>query len=183
MSERTLQGIGISPKRPLSKHEGTEEYAIYKKLKQEIAGARQRARDALLSRIQAKHDREQSMREIQRQLSGIKLVEAEKPLKCSKVVPAPQKRLIESLLALLRRHSRRRWLDGRKPLTQWLLILSSKKVIRAVFHKTNVLPRMMLLEPTHEDGSIQDTKMLETDSIRLAVAIKSVMKDRRSIRD
>jgi hypothetical protein len=40
--------------RPLSKHEGTEEYAIYKnkKLNQEIAGARQQARDALLSQNQ-----------------------------------------------------------------------------------------------------------------------------------
>lgn len=35
--------------RPLSNHYGTEQYTIYKKLNQEIAGARQRARNALLT--------------------------------------------------------------------------------------------------------------------------------------
>jgi hypothetical protein len=88
--------------RPLSKHEGTQEYAIHKKLNQEITGARQRARDALLSQIQVKYDLEQPMREIQRQLSGVKLAEVEKPLKCSEELPAPQKRLMESLLTLPR---------------------------------------------------------------------------------
>ena len=86
---RRRDGLGRQMGRPLSKHEETEEYAIYKKLNQEIAGARQQARDALLSQIQAKHDREHPMRGIQRQLSGVKLAEAETPLKCSKVVPAP----------------------------------------------------------------------------------------------
>lgn len=47
--------------RPLSNHHGTEQYALYKKLNQEIAGARQRARNALLAQIQAKYDREQPM--------------------------------------------------------------------------------------------------------------------------
>lgn len=88
--------------RPLSNHHGTEQYAIYKKLNQEIAGARQRARNALLTQIQAKYDREQPMLEIRRQLSGFNLAEEEKPLKCSEAVPLPQKRLIESLLTLPR---------------------------------------------------------------------------------
>lgn len=88
--------------RPLSNHHGTEQYALYKKLNQEIAGARQRARNALLAQIQAKYDREQPMLEIRRQLSGFDLAEEEKPLKCSETVPLPQKRLIESLLTLPR---------------------------------------------------------------------------------
>jgi hypothetical protein len=88
--------------RPLSQHEGTKRYTIYKKLNQEISSARRRARDKLLSEIQAKYDREQPMREIQRQLSRDTLAENEKPLKCLEVVPAPQKRLMESLLTLPR---------------------------------------------------------------------------------
>jgi hypothetical protein len=88
--------------RPLSNHHGTEQYAMYKKLNQEIAGARQRARNALLTQVQAKYDREQPMLEIRRQLSGFNLAEEEKPLKCSKAVPLLQKRLIESLLTLPR---------------------------------------------------------------------------------
>lgn len=88
--------------RPLSKHQGTEQYTMYKKLNQEITGARQRARNALLTQIQAKYDREQPMLEIRRQLSGFNLDEEEKPLKCSEAVPLPQKRLIESLLTLPR---------------------------------------------------------------------------------
>ncbi|KAI2959645.1 hypothetical protein CBS147352_10781 [Aspergillus niger] len=88
--------------RPLSNHHGTEQYEMYKKLNQEIAGARQRARKALLAQIQAKYDREQPMLEIRRQLSGFNLAEEEKPLKCSEAVPLPQKRLVESLLTLPR---------------------------------------------------------------------------------
>ncbi|KAJ5239886.1 hypothetical protein N7468_004505 [Penicillium chermesinum] len=88
--------------RPLSNYYKTEQYTIYKKLNQEIAGARQRARNALLTQIQAKYDREQPMLEIRRQLSGFNLAEEEKPLKCSEAVPLPQKRLIESLLTLPR---------------------------------------------------------------------------------
>ncbi|PLN74657.1 hypothetical protein BDW42DRAFT_189660 [Aspergillus taichungensis] len=88
--------------RLLSTHYRTEQYTMYKKLNQEIAGARQRARNALLTQIQAKYDREQPMLEIRRQLSGPILAEEEKPLKCSEAISLPQKRLIESLLTLPR---------------------------------------------------------------------------------
>lgn len=40
------------------------------------------------------------------------------------------------------------------------------------------------VEPAQEDGSIQDTKMIETDYLaddRLVVAVRSVMKDRRFV--
>jgi seryl-tRNA synthetase len=78
---RQRDGLGRQMGRPLSKHEGTEEYAnaIYKKLNQEIAGARQRARDALtrcaheMRSFLRSNDQEQPMREIQRQQSEVKL--------------------------------------------------------------------------------------------------------------
>ncbi|GLA31645.1 hypothetical protein M752DRAFT_299216 [Aspergillus phoenicis ATCC 13157] len=68
---------------------------MYNKLNQEIAGARQRPRNALLIQIETKYDREQPMLEIRRRRSGFNLAEEEKPLKCSGAVPLPQKRLIQ----------------------------------------------------------------------------------------
>jgi hypothetical protein len=50
--------------RPLERHRGTVKYDVYKKLNQELAGARQRARDGLLAELQAKYDREAPMLEV-----------------------------------------------------------------------------------------------------------------------
>ncbi|KAI3226235.1 hypothetical protein DTO012A9_9396 [Penicillium roqueforti] len=87
--------------RPLSRHRGTVKYDAYKKLNQEINGARERARNALLSQIQEKYDQEQPMLEVQRQLSEATLEKAVKTnLQRSEELPPPQKRLIECLLSL-----------------------------------------------------------------------------------
>ncbi|KAJ6144084.1 hypothetical protein N7471_003537 [Penicillium samsonianum] len=95
--------ISRSLERPLSKHKGTPEYDMYRKLNQELTGARKRAQHTLLAQIQNKYDREQPMLEIKRQLSGIAPAESSsKPLKCSAEVPVPQQRLIKSLLTLPR---------------------------------------------------------------------------------
>jgi hypothetical protein len=87
--------------RPLSRHRGTVKYDTYKKLNQEINGARERARNALLSQIQEKYDQEQPMLEVQRQLSEATLEkEVKTKLQQSEELPLPQKRLIECLLSL-----------------------------------------------------------------------------------
>ncbi|KAL6228990.1 hypothetical protein BDW75DRAFT_235532 [Aspergillus navahoensis] len=173
--------------RPLSKHEGTQEYLMHKKLNQEITGARQRARDALLSQIQAKYNREQPMREIQRQLSGVKLVEVEKPLKCSEEVPAPQKRLMESLLTLPR------------PTLEEEIARRTEAIDAVAAYSlfeegdTCRLPRDkrsprggVAVVPAHQDGSVQDAKMTENNFFAddsLQAAIQSVMKDRSTIHE
>lgn len=100
---RRRDEISRSLGRPLSKQKGTAKYETYRKLNQELAGARKRAQDTLLSQLQSKYDREQPMLEIKRQLSGIQLAgSSNKLLKCSTEVPVPQQRLIESLLTLPR---------------------------------------------------------------------------------
>ncbi|KAK4862951.1 hypothetical protein LT330_010695 [Penicillium expansum] len=87
--------------RPLSRHRGTVKYDTYRKLNQEINGARERARNALLSQIQEKYDQEQPMLEVQRQLSEATLEkEVKTKLQRSEELPLPQKRLIECLLSL-----------------------------------------------------------------------------------
>ncbi|KAL2783868.1 hypothetical protein BJX66DRAFT_317676 [Aspergillus keveii] len=173
--------------RPLSRHEGTQEYVTHKKLNQEIMGTRQRARDALLSQIQAKYDREQPMREIQRQLSGVKLAEAEKPLKCSKEVPAPQKRLMESLLTLPR------------PTIEEEMVRRTEAIDAVAAYSlfeegdTCRLPRdkrsprgCVAVVPVHQDESMQDAKMTENNFLAddpLQAAIRSVMRGRSSTRE
>ncbi|KAJ5253130.1 hypothetical protein N7489_003540 [Penicillium chrysogenum] len=73
---RRRDEISRSLKRPLSKNKGTPEYDLYRKLNQEITGARKR--------MQNKYDREQPMLEIKRQLSGIGPTKSSsKQLKCS----------------------------------------------------------------------------------------------------
>lgn len=100
---RRRDEISRSLERPLSKHKGTPKYDTYRKLNQELVGAKRRAHDTLLSQIQSKYDREQPMLEIKRQLSGIQPAgSSSKPLKCSMEVPVPQQRLIKSLLTLPR---------------------------------------------------------------------------------
>lgn len=89
--------------RPLSRHHGTAKYDAYQKLKQELACVRKRARDTLLSQVQKTYDQEQPMREVQRQLYGVKLGETiNENLEHSEEVSLPQKRLIESLFTLPR---------------------------------------------------------------------------------
>ncbi|CAG8891316.1 unnamed protein product [Penicillium egyptiacum] len=68
---RRRDEISRSLERPLSKNKGTPEYDLYRKLNQEITGARKRAQHKLLVQMQNKYDREQPMLEIKRQLSGI----------------------------------------------------------------------------------------------------------------
>ena len=100
---RRRDEIRRSLERPLSKHKCTPDYDMYKKLNQELAGAKKRAQDTLLAQIQNKYDREQPMLEIKRQLSGVGPAEfPSKRLKCSTEVPEPQQRLIKSLLTLPR---------------------------------------------------------------------------------
>jgi Protein of unknown function (DUF3435) len=130
--------------RPLTRHRGMVKYDVYQKFKQELAGARQRARDALLSQLQQKYDREQPMLEIQRLLSGVKLAETvTRTMEHSEEVPAPQKRLIESLLTLPRATWKKIWVDALKLLKPLLPIVCSKKGIRAV---TNVPLAKLLLQ-------------------------------------
>jgi hypothetical protein len=164
--------------RPLSQHEGTKRYTIYKKLNQEISSARRRARDKLLSEIQAKYDREQPMREIQRQLSGDTLAENEKPLKCSEVVPAPQKRLMESLLTLPR-PTLEEEMDRR---TEAIDAVAAYSLFEE--GETCRLPRnkrsskdSITLEPTNEDRSVPEmTESISSADGQLVAAIRSVMK-------
>ncbi|KAJ5938275.1 hypothetical protein N7466_001409 [Penicillium verhagenii] len=100
---RRRDEISRSLERPLSKHKGTPAYDMHRKLNQELAGARQRAQNTLLSQIQNKYDREQPMLEIKRQLSGVEPAESSsEQLKCSTDIPVPQQRLIKSLLTLPR---------------------------------------------------------------------------------
>jgi hypothetical protein len=100
---RRRDDISRSLQRPLSRHKGTAAYDMHKKLNQELAGARKRAQNTLLSEIQRKYDREQPMLEIKRQLSGLEPAEpSRKQLKCSTDIPVAQQRLIKSLLTLPR---------------------------------------------------------------------------------
>ncbi|KAJ5982545.1 hypothetical protein N7451_012645 [Penicillium sp. IBT 35674x] len=100
---RQSDDIARSLGRPLSQNKGTPAYETYRKLNQELVGAKKRAHDALLLQIQSKYDREQPMLEIKRQLSGIEPADSgKKPLECSTEVPIPQQRLIKSLLTLPR---------------------------------------------------------------------------------
>ncbi|KAJ5627605.1 hypothetical protein N7490_009833 [Penicillium lividum] len=100
---RQRDDIARSLGRPLSQNKGTPAYETYRKLNQELVGAKKRAQDALLLQIQNKYDREQPMLEIKRQLSGIEPADSgKKPLEYSTEVPIPQQRLIKSLLTLPR---------------------------------------------------------------------------------
>jgi hypothetical protein len=126
------------------------------------------------------------MREIQRQLSGVKLAEAEKPLKCSKEVPTPQKRLMESLLTLPR------------PTIEEEMVRRTEAIDAVAAYSlfeegdTCRLPRdkrsprgCVAVVPVHEDESMQDAKMTETNSLAddpLQAAIRSVIRDRSSMR-
>lgn len=60
---RRRDELSCQMRRPLSTHHGTEQYTMYKELNQEIAGARQRTRNALLTQIQAKYDHKPPMLE------------------------------------------------------------------------------------------------------------------------
>lgn len=90
--------------RPIERHKGTVRYKLYEKIKRELAGARQRARDKLLRDIQKKFDFEEPLREIKRQLSGIKISGAvSESLRANETVSPPHRRLISSLLTLPRK--------------------------------------------------------------------------------
>jgi hypothetical protein len=177
---RRRDELGRQMGRPLSQHEGTKRYAIYKKLNQEISGARQRARDKLLAEIQAKYDREQPMREIQRQLSGDKLAEIEKPLKCSEVVPAPQKRLMESLLTLPRptlEEEMGRRTEAIDAVAAYSLF-EEGETCRLQRDKRSSKD-LVAIQPIHRDTSIEGTDATESVSSaddQLVAAIRSVMK-------
>ncbi|KAJ6112296.1 hypothetical protein N7523_002118 [Penicillium sp. IBT 18751x] len=101
--KRQRDEISQSLERPLSKNKGKLKYETYRKLNQDLAGAKKRAQDKLLAEVQNKYDREQPMLEIKRQLSGIEPAESYgKPLQCSIEVPVLQQRLIKCLLTLPR---------------------------------------------------------------------------------
>ncbi|GAB1201350.1 hypothetical protein APSETT444_010742 [Aspergillus pseudonomiae] len=72
---------------------------MYKKLKQEIAGSRQRAQNVLLTQIQAKYDREQPMLKTRCQLSGFNLAEEEKPLRSLEEEVARRTETIDAVAA------------------------------------------------------------------------------------
>ncbi|OJD22957.1 hypothetical protein ACJ73_05688 [Blastomyces percursus] len=89
--------------RPISRHKGTVKYELYTRVSRELAGARQRARDKLLLEKQEKFDFEEPLREIKRQLSGIKISrKVEKSLDANTAVPPVHRRLISALLSLPR---------------------------------------------------------------------------------
>ncbi|KAL4891366.1 hypothetical protein BDV59DRAFT_203545 [Aspergillus ambiguus] len=167
--------------RPLSNNHGTKRYAMYKKLNQEIAGARQRARNVLLTQIQAKYDREQPMLEIRRQLSGFNLAEEEKPLKCSEAVPSPQKRLIESLLTLPRETLEEevaRRTEAIDAVAAYALF-EEGDTCRLPHDKRSKEPAI-----AGPDEDVEEEKQLGLPSSptdkRLVAAIQSVMKDKSS---
>ena len=100
---RRRDEISRGLERPLRKHKGTPAYETHRKLSQELAGARKRAQNRLLSQVQSKYDQEQPMLEIKRQLSGLGPTEpSSDQLECSTDIPVPQQRLIKSLLTLPR---------------------------------------------------------------------------------
>ncbi|EDN08224.1 predicted protein [Histoplasma mississippiense (nom. inval.)] len=89
--------------RPIARHKGTVKYELYTRVGRELAGARQRARDKLLLEKQEKFDFEEPLREIKRQLSGIKISrKVEKSLDANTAVPPVHRRLISALLSLPR---------------------------------------------------------------------------------
>ncbi|KAF3481524.1 uncharacterized protein GIQ15_04283 [Arthroderma uncinatum] len=87
--------------RPIAQHKGTHKYTLHQRLNTELATARSRAKAELLRKIQKKFDYEEPLREIQRQLSGIKITEAvNESLGSNEDVPPQQQRLISALLSL-----------------------------------------------------------------------------------
>ncbi|EGC46846.1 C2H2 finger domain-containing protein [Histoplasma capsulatum var. duboisii H88] len=87
--------------RPLKKQKGTVQYELHKKISRELVGARQRARDNLLLDVQEKFDFEEPLREIKRQLSGIKVAKTFSGcVNTNETVSPPQQRLITALLTL-----------------------------------------------------------------------------------
>ncbi|OJD11104.1 hypothetical protein AJ78_08054 [Emergomyces pasteurianus Ep9510] len=88
--------------RPLKKHKRTVKYELHKKISCELAGARQRARDKLLRDVQEKFDFEKPLREIKRQLSGIKISKTfDESRSINENIPPLQQRMISTLLTLL----------------------------------------------------------------------------------
>ncbi|KAL5333506.1 hypothetical protein BJX70DRAFT_392131 [Aspergillus crustosus] len=138
----------------------TEKYAIYKKLNQEITGARQHTRDALLSQTQDKYNQEQLMLEIQRQLSGAKLSKEEKSLKYSEEM-ARRTEAINTMAAYS--------------------LFEEGNTCRLPREKRS--PKdYITVKPANEDKNIHNTKLTETKSDDpLAAAIRSVIKDRTSM--
>ncbi|KAJ5086714.1 hypothetical protein NUU61_008021 [Penicillium alfredii] len=168
--------------RPLSRHKGTAKYMAYKKLNQEIAGARQRARNSLLSQIQLKYDREQPMLDIQQQLSGVKLAEtANKLLECPDQMPILQKRLVESLFTLPR-STLEEEMDRR---TEAVDAVSAYCQFQE--GDTCRLPRSKQLEDIFAEMEVLDNRLVESDAKEsspqpvtpLEDALQSVMKDHR----
>ncbi|KKA16204.1 C2H2 finger domain protein [Rasamsonia emersonii CBS 393.64] len=147
--------------RPLARHRGTVKYEVYQKLNQELAGARQRARDALLAQLQEKYDREQPMLEIQRQLSGTKLAETvNQTLDYCEELPAPQKRLIETILLCHDRHWRTRCADGPMLLTPLPLTVYSRKGSHAVSHGTNVPLARWSRQQSQKDTTLKTRRLM-----------------------
>jgi Protein of unknown function (DUF3435). len=109
---------------------------------------------------------ESSRYEIQRQLSGAKLAETEKSLKYSEIVPASQKHLIESLFTLPRsifKEEIAKWMETINVITNYSLFKEGD-IYRLPRDKYSPKDDV-IVEPAHKDGSIQDTKMIETNSL------------------
>lgn len=172
--------------RPLLRHKGTREYCMYKKLGQELAGAKRRARDALLSEIQRRYDREQPMLEIQRQLSGVGLVEKTgKSLKCSEELPPPQKHLIESLLTLPRPTLEEEMARRTEAIDAVAAFCLFEEGDTCRLLRDRRSPQSsVVVEPVHDDGSMQDADVTQPQSYaaeKLAMAMRSVTMDKRPL--
>ncbi|KAH2975874.1 hypothetical protein KXV25_006790 [Aspergillus fumigatus] len=171
--------------RPLARHHGTVKYEVYQKLNQELAGARQRARDALLAQLQEKYDREQPMLEIQRQLSGTKLAETvNQTLDYCEELPAPQKRLIETIFTLPRstlEDEMRRRTDAIDAIAAYCLF-EEGVTCRLARDKRPTGQMVEATKPEGYDVKDQETNAAESCSQSdqlLEAAIRSVMTERR----
>lgn len=181
---RRRDEISRSLERPLSKNKGTPEYDLYRKLNQEITGARKRAQHKLLVQMQNKYDREQPMLEIKRQLSGIGPTESSsKQLKCSTEVPIPQQRLIKSLFTLPR------------PTIEEEIARRTEAIDSVAAYcqfqegDTCRLPRNKRSEDPGKHVEVHDQRQLESEVMDstcqpetpLEIALRSAMKDHRPL--
>jgi hypothetical protein len=120
------------------------------------------------------------MQEIQHQLSRDKLAEIKKPLKYSEVVPAPQKRLIESLLTLSRptlKEEMGRRTEAINAVAAYSLF-EEGKTCRLQRDKCSSKD-LIAIQPIHRDTSIEGTdatKSVSSVDDQLVAAIQSVIK-------
>ncbi|KAJ5507903.1 hypothetical protein N7527_010046 [Penicillium freii] len=163
--------------RPLSRHRGTVKYDAYRKLNQEINGARERARNALLSQLQEKYDQEQPMLEVQRQLSEATLEKAVKTkLQRSEELPPPQKLCHRQLWI-------KRCVGGLKQSMRSLFIVKFEE------GETCRLPRNKRFEtdvveldgPGNHPSEDEATESKSQPDSPLEAAFRSIMKDHRPL--